>query len=46
MFFNQDQIEDIQTLDGSTPEVVTDFKYLGAWIGSSEHDIQIRKVLA
>ena len=44
--FNQDQIKDIQTLDGSTLEVVTDFKYLGVWIGSSQHHIQIRKALA
>ena len=30
MFYNQDQNDDIQTLDGSKLEVVTDFKYLGA----------------
>ena len=46
MFFNQDQNDDIQTLDGSKLEVVTDFKYLGAWIGSSRHDIQVREALA
>ena len=45
MFFNQDQNDDIHTLDGSKLEVVTDFKYLGAWIGSSQHDIQVRKAL-
>ena len=46
MIFNQDQIDDIQTPDGSKHEVVTDFKYIGAWIGSSQHDIQVRKALA
>ena len=35
-----------QTLDGSTLEVVNDFKYLGAWIGSSQDDIQNSKALA
>ncbi|XP_072030515.1 uncharacterized protein [Amphiura filiformis] len=33
----------IQTLDGSELEVVDDFKYLGAWIGSGEKDFSIRK---
>ena len=46
VFFNQDQNDNIQTLDGSKLEVVADFKYLGAWIGSSQHDIQVRKALA
>ena len=46
MFFNQVQSADIQTLDGSSLEVVNDFKYLGSWIFSSEHDIQVQKALA
>ena len=46
MFFNQVQSADIQILDDSNLEVVNDFKYLGSWIGSSEHDIQVRKTLA
>ena len=29
MFFNQDQNDDVQTLEGSKLEVVTDFNYLG-----------------
>ncbi|XP_072032853.1 uncharacterized protein [Amphiura filiformis] len=36
----------IQTLDGSELEVVDDFKYLGAWISSSEKDFNIRKAQA
>ena len=38
MFFYQDQMEDIQTLDGSKLEVVTDAEFLRAWIGRSQHD--------
>ena len=36
----------IQTLDGSDLEIVTDFKYLGVWIASSEIDLNIRKAQA
>ena len=36
----------IKTLDGSDLEIVTDFKYLGAWIASSESDLNIRKAQA
>ena len=43
---SQVQSADIQTLDGSNLEVVSDFKYIGSWIGSSEHDIQVRKAIA
>ena len=28
----------IKTLDGSDLEIVTDLKYLGAWIATSERD--------
>ena len=37
---------EIRTLDGSRLETVDDFKYLGAWIASSEKDISIRKAQA
>ena len=33
----------IKTLDGGDLAIVTDFKYLGAWIASSESDLDIRK---
>ena len=46
MFFNKVRSADIQTLDDSNLEVANDLKYLGSWIGSSEHDIQVRKALA
>ena len=36
----------IKTLDGSDLEIVHDFKYLGAWIASSEHDFTNRKAQA
>ena len=31
--------ETVATLDGSLLEVVDDYKYLGGWIASTEHDI-------
>ena len=46
MFFNQVQSADIQKLDDSYLEVANDLKYLGSWIGSSEHDSQVQKALA
>ena len=33
----------ITTLDGTKLEVVEDFQYLGAWIASTKHDIEIRR---
>ena len=33
----------IKTLDGSDLEIVTVFKYLGAWIANCESDLNIRK---
>ena len=36
----------IKTLDGSDSEIVTVFKYLGAWIANSESDLNIRKAQA
>ena len=34
------------TVDGSDLEIVQDFKYLGAWIASSEQDFNVRKAQA
>ena len=36
----------IATSDGATLEVTNDFKYLGSWISSTEHDIKMRRALA
>ena len=36
----------IATTDGATLEVTNDFKYLGSWISSTEHDIKMRRALA
>ena len=38
--------ETVATLDGSLLEVVDDYKYLGGWIASTEHDIKVRRALA
>ncbi|XP_072037137.1 uncharacterized protein [Amphiura filiformis] len=46
MVFNQQTEVDVRTADGTSLEVVKDFKYLGAWIKSSEQDIKTRKALA
>ncbi|XP_072028360.1 uncharacterized protein [Amphiura filiformis] len=45
MVFNQQTEVDVRTADGTSLEVVKDFKYLGAWIKSSEQDIKTRKAL-
>ena len=36
----------ITTLDGTVLDVKDDFKYLGAWIASTDQDIRIRRALA
>ena len=36
----------ITTLDGTKLDVVKDFQYLGAWIASTKHDIEIRRARA
>ena len=36
----------LQTMSGNSIDVVSDFKYLGSWVSSSDHDIKVRKVLA
>ena len=36
----------VTTLDGTLLDIVPDFKYLGSWIASSQHDIKARRALA
>ena len=36
----------VTTLDGTLLEVVQDFKYLGAWIASTQRDIKVRRARA
>ena len=45
MVYNKPPHE-VKTLDGSELEIVHDFKYLGAWIASSEKDLDTRKAQA
>ena len=35
----------LKTVEGQHLQVVEDFKYLGAWINSSEKDIRVKKAL-
>ena len=46
MSFNQDQQVKISTNNGTTLDEVKDFKYLGAWMASTEHDVKTRKAAA
>ena len=46
MAFNQKETSKLATLTGDDIEIVTDFKYLGSYVGSSEKDICIRISLA
>ena len=46
MLFNQDQQNDIKSMSGGAIKEVENFKYLGGWMKSSEHDIKVRKLLA
>ena len=46
MAFNQPHDVQIKTQDGSNLKEVKDFKYLGAWMQSTEADIRTRKALA
>ena len=34
---------DIKTIDGTDLKRVKEFKYLGAWVNSSEKDVKIRR---
>ena len=36
----------VKTMDGTQLDVVDDFKYLGSWAASTEHDIKIRRAQA
>ena len=44
--FNIEEPAPLHTSDGIELEWVEDFKYLGAWVESSEKDINVRKALA
>ena len=46
MAFNQPHDVQIKTQDGSNLKEVKDFKYLGAWMQSTEADLRTRKALA
>ena len=46
MQINYEDDTPLKTLDGSSLKIVTNFKYLGAWMMSSEKDFEIRKALA
>ena len=43
---NQQNMPILTTTDGRNLECVSDYKYLGSWIGSTEKDVKIRKALA
>ena len=40
--FNQDESEGMKSLNGEKIKQVEDFKYLGSYIASAEHDVNIR----
>ena len=46
MSYNNNQQYDIKTIDGTDLNRVEDFKYLGAWVDSSEKDVKIIKAQA
>ena len=46
MAYNNNQQFDIKTIDRTDLERVEDFKYLGAWVDSTEKDVKIRKAQA
>ncbi|XP_072033128.1 uncharacterized protein [Amphiura filiformis] len=46
MAFNHNKGITIKTNNGTQIEEVPDFKYLGAWMKSSEKDVKIRKAAA
>ena len=46
MYFDIDNTEHIHTILNSKIKIVDNFKYLGAWMESSEKDFNIRKALA
>ena len=46
MAFNIGVYQPLKTCDGSHLKCTGDFKYLGAWVNTSENDIRVRKSLA
>ena len=46
MVFNQENDFDIKAKSGEIIKNVDEFKYLGSYIGSSTHDVKVRKALA
>ena len=36
----------VKTMDGTQLDIVDDFKYLGSWVASTEHDIKVRRAQA
>ena len=43
MSYNNNKQFDIKTIGGTYLKRVEDFKYIGAWVYSSEKDVKIRK---
>ena len=41
MSYNNNQQFDIKTIDGTHLKRVEDFKYIGAWVDSSEKDVKM-----
>ena len=46
MLFNQDQPNVIKSISGNPIKEVSNFKYLGGWMKSTEKDVKVRKALA
>ena len=46
MTYNIPEHSPLKTISGDELKEVTDFKYLGSWVGSTEGDIKVRKALA
>ena len=46
MTFNHDELIDIKIVKGHTLTIVDNFKYLDAWMNSTEKDYEIRKAMA
>ena len=44
--YNNNQQFDINTIYGTDLKRVEDFKYIGAWVDSSEKDVKMRKAQA
>ena len=46
MSYNQELPNDITSISGDPIKEVNNFKYLGGWMESTEHDVNVRKALA